>query len=155
MVISVLIALSLLLSYLHLTSYFINALWGFNIIVWVILLLIIWIRAGFIVIDSLVFVAAELSLMIYLAQSYCSISNKSTESNNALRSLLTIGIMYISIRFFGSIIKRFKEVKNKEKFIEDKITMAIFMFITSLLVWQIYLVVNPIFNDLCVFKSTN
>lgn len=145
------IALFLLSGYWHLSSYFINIIWGINVILWMILFIIIWVWAGFVIMDSLVVVAAELSLLIYLAQSYCDVSNRSTDSDNALKSLLYVGIIYIIVRFFGTLFKKIKE-DNGGKLLEDKIITTIFIFITGLLLWQMYLIMNPITNNLCVFR---
>ena len=74
---------------------------------------LIAILAGFVVVKSLFLIAAELSLLIFLAQSYCDVPTtlRSAVSDDALRSLILLGLIYIAVAFvqelYGAISERF------------------------------------------------
>jgi len=111
--------------------------------------------SGFMVFKALFLVAAELSLLIFLSQSYCSIDNRQVSGDEALRSLLIVGIVYVIISFFYSLYKSIKDYKNKEgkSFVREiGLGVVIFFGFIALFIWQIYLVVNPIISNLCIYK---
>ena len=151
---SIIIVVFSFAGYQFLGNYFVGAIWILNTIILGTLLLIIMVLAGFTVLRSLFAVAAELSLLIFLAQSYCDIPNRSISSDDALKSLLVIGILYIGFTFFSSLWGATKEYyKKHEKNNELKEGAGsgiIFLFFTGLFMWQIYLVIYPIINNLCI-----
>jgi hypothetical protein len=154
------IVISITLSYYLLGKHFIDAIWTFDIIALLILFLIIWLMAGFIVLKSFFASAAELSLLIFLAQSYCNSPNPSIGSNNALKSLMILSILYIIFISAGSlynILKEFlRDFKNEGKLTDKIITaviLLIFLFFMIYIIQQIGMVISPIVNDICVFKQ--
>jgi hypothetical protein len=119
-----------------------------------ILLLVIMIAAGFMVMESLVGVAAGLSLLIFLAQSYCA-SGRTLGGDSALKSLLGIGLLYISYYFFSSVydslIENLKKI-NKPKGFWKFLIIISYVAIVGLFIWELYQVIGPIISGLCVFK---
>lgn len=115
--------------------------------------LIIIIKAGFTVIKSLFFIAAEISLLIYLSQSYCTVSNRNVMSDDALKNILIIGLLYIVISFFRSLWKGLREeyrLMGGDNCWEKKVFIALFIAFIIFFIWQIYLVIWPIVQSLCV-----
>lgn len=115
-------------------------------------LLIIVIKAGFTVLKSLFFMAAEISLLIFLSQSYCAV-NRTALSDSALKNLLIIGLLYIIINFLHSLWKKMHEEYKSSK--GDKSWENIAFIITFIafvifFIWQIYLVIDPIIQNLCI-----
>ncbi|HVM76552.1 MAG TPA: hypothetical protein VMU07_00090 [Candidatus Paceibacterota bacterium] len=120
------------------------------------LMAIIAVIAGMAVIKALFVVAAELSLLIFLAQAYCGVTNRLPESDEALRSLFTVGLVYIAFIFLQSlwdILKTHYTRVHGEGFrYERAITTAAYIVFVALFLWQLYLVVMPIVFGLCVYK---
>jgi hypothetical protein len=116
------------------------------------------ITAGIIVIKSLFVVAAELSLLIFITQSYCSIPSFSRlpQNNAAMNSLFTIAILYIGFLFIRSLWinlkESYKKVQNECNSWEKWITIVAFLLCIILFLWELYLVINPIVLNLCVYK---
>ncbi|MDD5569017.1 MAG: hypothetical protein PHG23_01205 [Candidatus Pacebacteria bacterium] len=155
-VVFIFILMLLFVGYHFLGNYFVGAIWIVNAILLGVLLLIIMILAGFAVLKSLFLVAAEFSLLMLLAQSYCGVSNRSISSDDALKILLAVGILYIVFTFFHSLYKEIKKFYKKDErgsWLKEKIgTGILFLFFAAILIWQIYLVVYPIIQNLCISK---
>ena len=125
----------------------------------IIITIISWLMAGHSVMKVLFTVSATgLSLLIFLAQSYCSVPTilRTQSGDAALMSLVGFGILYIGHEFFQSLrkeisskLKILNEVKSQEK--PWFITIPYGLFI-GLFIWQIVQVVVPIINSLCVYK---
>lgn len=120
------------------------------------LLAVIVLMAEFTVLKSLFVVAAELSLLIFLAQSYCDVPSHSDTSNQAMSNLLLVGLLYIAFLFcrslYGALREYYKKVE-KEPWSKEKIGgISLFLIFTGLFIYQIYLVVSPIVLNLCVYK---
>jgi hypothetical protein len=120
------------------------------------LMAVIALIAGMAVIKALFVVAAELSLLIFLAQAYCGVPNRLAQSDLALKSLFTVGILYIGFIFLQSlweILKaRYTRVHGDGWRYERTITTVAYIFFVALFLWQLYLVVYPIVTNLCVYK---
>ena len=120
------------------------------------LILLIMLIAGFAVLKSLFLFAAELSLIIFLAQSFCSVASRSAASNEAMQSLLLVGILYIIFVFARSLKKTLKEyykkVENEKWSFEKIFTVSIFLIFIFWFLRAIYLVVSPIISGLCVYE---
>jgi hypothetical protein len=154
--VSLAIVIIFLAGYKLLGNRFVEDLWLINFVLLAILLSVIMIIAGFAVLKALFFVAAELSLLIFLAQSYCAIPSRLDAGNQALKSLLAIGLLYIAVSFCRSLYKglkkHYKSIKNERWSKEKTTAVSAFLIFTGLFIWQIYLVVNPIILNLCVYK---
>jgi len=118
------------------------------------LLLVIIVVASFDVLGSLFLVAAELTLLIFLAQSYCNITDRPPSGDEALKILLSIGILYIGLKFARSLhnaIKTsYRKIENKCWSLEKIMTVSLYLIFVVLFISQIYYVVGPILNSLCV-----
>lgn len=114
------------------------------------------ILAGFAVLKSLAAVGAEISLLIFLAQSYCS-ANRSTESDQALNGLLILSLIFIAFTFAWSLYKILVEyyanVKDDPWSADKIISVSLFAIFIVLFFSQLSLVIGPIILDLCIYKS--
>lgn len=87
-----------------------------------ILLLVTLIMAGHAVIKSLFLVGASLSLVIYLAQTYCEVpvSSRTGASDEALKFVLIFSLAYIGFDFLRVLIKETKERSKTLKEIKKR-----------------------------------
>ncbi len=142
--------------YVAIGSSFFEALWIVNGILLGVILLIVAVIAGFAVVKSLFLVAGELSLLIFLSQSYCEVSVRAAVSDAALKNLLVLGLLYIGITFVRSLYEvtreNYRKMSGERWSVRRVITIALFLILTGLFLWQIYLVVGPIISNLCVYR---
>ena len=131
-----------------------NTIWILDIFIACIIIFAFIVTAGFAVMKSLFFVAAETSLLIFLSQSYCTVGvNRTILTDNALRNLLIVGFAYIVISFLYSLWKELKEhydIAKESKPFEKIIGIIFFLAFVVFFIWQIYLVIEPIIQGLCV-----
>jgi sterol desaturase/sphingolipid hydroxylase (fatty acid hydroxylase superfamily) len=156
LIVSLIIAIACFIIAYYTGHRFIEIAWIINLGIISILLAILMAFAGFTVLKSLISISVEISLMIFLAQSYCEAPNHLPQGDEALRSLLILGIMFIAGSFIYSLykncIKRY-ELIRKEKWSKEKITLvSLFAFFAIMIVWQIVLIITPIILNLCVLK---
>jgi len=134
----------------------IGSLWIVLGILLTILMAIVAVIAGMAVIKALFVVAAELSLLIFLAQAYCGVPIRMPQNDAALKSLFTVGILYIGFIFLQSLWEILKGHYNRvhgEGFrFERVVTTLAYVVFVGLFLWQLYLVVSPIVINLCVYK---
>jgi hypothetical protein len=145
------------LGYAVLGASLFEAVWILNGVFLGVILVIVAVIAGFAVVRSLFLVAGELSLLIFLSQSYCAVPARVAASDVALKNLLMLGLLYIFITFIQSLYKITKEnyrrVKDRQRWPATQIiTIALFLILTGLFLREIYLVVWPIISNLCVYK---
>lgn len=156
LILSIGIAIVFLTSYHFWGNYVVEAMGIATVIAWAFLILLIMLIAGFTVLKSLFIFAAELSLLIFLAQSFCSVTQRSAASNEAMQNLLVVGILYIIFMFLHSLWKTLKEyykkVENEKWSIEKIFTVSLFLTFIVWFLWEIYLVVSPIVLNLCVYN---
>jgi len=122
----------------------------------VIMLSIVMVMAGFTVLKCLFIVAAELSLLIFLGQSYCAVPTRTPAGNSALGGLIIVGLLYIAVEFFRSLYNALKEQYKKignEQVKENKFGIAVYLLFTVVFVTQIYQVVTPIIQNLCIYRE--
>jgi hypothetical protein len=122
-----------------------------------IILLFAIIMAGFTVMKALIEVAAGLSLLIFLAQSYCSSGYTNSAGNDSLKSVLAMGLLYMSFHFFQklyeSLTDNLKKIRGKEGGrVEKTIVIALYIIFTGLFLWEIYRIIDPIVRGLCVYR---
>lgn len=142
------------------TKYFSVNLSSFGIVVFVIVLsilsLITWFMAGVAVFRSLFLVGASLTLLIFLAQSYCGVPNTTQSASDALKSLFGFGLLYIGFIFLRSLYNELsKSLKHLEDVYNGKkpwIIVVLFASFTGLFMWQLYQVISPIIFNLCIYK---
>ena len=150
--ISVLYAIVLLVG----NSTLLGAVWiVLGILLSILMGLVAW-MAGVAVIQSLFIVAAELSLLIFLTQSFCASSTRLVQNNSAMTSLFTVGLIYIIFIFFRSlwdVLKtNYKKIENRPRSAEKIITIIAFILFVILFLNELYLVIYPIFSSLCVYR---
>lgn len=157
LVISVIITSVFFYTYYLLGNKFGEVMGIITIILLALMMAVIAMLAGYLVMKSLVIVSAELSLLIFLAQSYCDSSIHTIASSTALNNLLTIGFVYIVFNFIYSLYKALKEYyknfENKKWSKEKVLIITFFLIYTFMFIWQIYLVIEPIVLDLCIYKK--
>jgi len=157
LIFSIIITFLLFLGYSLLGDRFNNSMWIITGIMLVVFIYLIMFIAGFAVMKALFFVAAELSLLIFLAQSYCDVKSRPAGSDEALQSLLIIGLVYIVYSFFRTLFdiskKNYQPVKNEKWSSQKVVSVALFLFFAGVFVWQMYVVVNPVIASLCVYKE--
>jgi len=133
-----------------------SILWIFDLVMIAFLLSVILVLAAFAIMESLVEVAAGLSLLIFLAQSYCAVPSHTIAGDNALKGLLGVGLVYVSYYFLRSLYKslseNLKKIEDKKWSWEKILFVVLFLIFTTLLAWDIYQIVQPIISNLCVYK---
>ena len=128
-------------------------LWLF-VISFSLLCLITWSMAGIAVLRSLFVVGASLSLMIFLAQTYCDLPEELQTARGALASLFSFGLLYVGFQFIQSIREELKKgMKTFDEIYKGKkpwVMVILFAFFVGLFLWQLYQVVAPIVSNLCI-----
>jgi hypothetical protein len=121
-----------------------------------IIFIVIWAIAGHAVIKSLFLVGASMSLIIFIAQSYCDLPSASRTGDDALRILLAFGFAFVVFQFVSSItkeldsrLKKYKEIYKVKKSWALLILLAVG---TGLFIEQVLAVIGPIVQNLCVYK---
>jgi hypothetical protein len=136
---------------------FMDTMLAFTLILWIVVLFLFILVSGFVVLYSLFLVAAEISLLIYLADSYCALPNRLPANDSALKSILAIGFIYVTMRFYIFLRETWNEnnknVRNKKGMIHEKLFNAVFLLFIFYIIWLIGMVMSPIVNNICVFKQ--
>jgi len=121
-----------------------------------VLITVAWAFAGHAVMKSLFLVGASLSLIIFLAQSYCDVPSIARTGDDALKTLLAFGFLYIAADFLRAL---YKEVTDRTKTLKQAnggkhpwLFLLPFALFTGLFVWQVMQVLLPILQNLCVYK---
>jgi len=157
LIISIGITAIFFISYHYWGSHVVEAMGAVALTAFTALIILIMLIAGFAVLKSLFLLAAELSLVIFLAQSFCATPHRSEMSNEAMQSLLVLSILYIIFLFARSLWKTLKEYYKKvekEKWSYEKIfTVSLFLIFIVWFLRVVYLVVEPIIRNLCIFNS--
>jgi hypothetical protein len=121
----------------------------------VILVMAAWTLAGHAVMKSLFLVGASLSLIIFLAQSYCEAPNLTQSGNDALKTLLAFGFLYITFDFLRSlykeIIARSKTLQHANDGKRPWLFLIPFALFVGIFIWQIVQVLMPILQNLCIY----
>ncbi len=151
------IAAVLSVGYFFLGSNMSEVLWIITAVAFSILFLLTFAYSAFFVFKSLIVVAAEISLLIFLAQSYCAVPNRTVSGDDALKVLLVVGLVYITVAFFKSLFKasekQYKNIKHEKWSFEKTTIVGLILFCAFILLTQIYLVVDPIILNLCVVNG--
>jgi hypothetical protein len=137
------------------------------VIVFGIFFSILWFVAGYVVFRSLLAASVGLSLIIFIGQSYCALPVNEQVANTSLMTLIGFGFIYVVAQFgyslfrelFGDkrakeewrqkgIIGVFKEINHNK---HSWMVLVTYGLLVSLFVWQIYSVIKPIIDGLCVY----
>jgi len=127
----------------------------FFLIVFSILCLIAWFMAGVAVFRSVAVASVVVSVIIFLAQSYCELPLSSHTADDALKGLFGFGLLYAGFLFIKSLHKELTGgLKTFEKIYAGKkpwILVVLFAAFIGLFVWQLYQVITPIIYNLCIY----
>jgi hypothetical protein len=122
------------------------------------LAIVAWAMAGYVVMKTFFWVGASLSLLIYIAETYCGLPINFRTGDDALKSLLIVGLSYITISFIYNLykeitnrLKALKEIKGINKNLISWLILIFFALFVGIFVWQIYQVISPIILNLCVY----
>jgi len=114
------------------------------------------VRAGVLVIRSLIEVNVGLTLIVFLSQSYCSSGRTSATGDQALSNLIVIALFYILYIFFRGLWKSVKEEYAKTKqerwSFRSVVAILLLLFFVGTFVAEIYRIVDPIIEGLCIYK---
>lgn len=133
-----------------------------------VIVLFTWSLAAFAVFRSLMVIGAGLSLILFIAQSYCALDISHRVSNNSLQSLIGMSLIFISITFgvrlyrelFGDLdakrefdkrgaLQVFRDANKGKDSILFLIFYASFM---GLILGQLFQVLYPLFSSLCIYQ---
>lgn len=103
---ALLISTALFLAYHFLGNYLLGAVGITTLLLLCVLLSVFMFVAGFAVLKCLFLFAGELSLLIFLAQSYCDVPNRSVASEEALKNLLILDLSLLGLIFIAYYTKR-------------------------------------------------
>ncbi|HWO07352.1 MAG TPA: hypothetical protein VNM40_02100 [Candidatus Paceibacterota bacterium] len=121
-----------------------------------ILVTVAWALAGHAVMKSLFVVGASLTLIIFLAQAYCEVPNLTQSGNDALKTLIAFGLLYIGFNFFRALYKevteRTKTLKEISKGESPWVFLIPFALFVGIFLWQVSQVVYPIIQNLCIYQ---
>lgn len=150
------LAVSLFFTLSAFNGFLMNAIWIFAITAIFILVITIAALAGYAVTRSLVRVSAGLTLIIFLAQTYCDLETKSQSGVEAMKGIFSIVIMCLLFDFFKSLYIRIseniKKIRAQEKSARAIILNILLVAFVGLFLYWIYLVLTPIFSSLCILN---
>jgi hypothetical protein len=119
------------------------------------LIAITWGLAAHAVLKSLFAVSVELSLILFLADEYCKTPPLAHRADNALMTLVGVGMIYIGIKFFWTVyqeaVARSKSLKEAYDNKRPWIVLIPFALFTGIFAWQVIQVLMPIVQNLCVY----
>lgn len=155
----VFLILSILFSFL--ASHYEKQLQGVTNVLFVIELAIIilfaYYFAGRAVMKSLFIIGAELTLIIYLAQTYCDIVPAVVRTaDESMKSLLNLGLLYLGARFvyilYNEVINSADLLRKMNGNKKPWLILVPFAMLVGALVTQIGQVLFLIINNLCIYK---
>lgn len=128
-----------------------------------ILFIITWWKAGVVVFKSLIEISVGLTIILYLSELYCKTPRLVSAGDDALKTLIGFGLIYIGITFFKSLwkalmgnkdentkgdINLFKEVNGgKHSFL----ILIPYVLFVGLFIYQLWQVIDPILDNLCIY----
>jgi hypothetical protein len=133
-----------------------------------ILFLIIWTKVGISIFKSLFIVGASFSLIIFIAQEYCKVPIEARINDQSLIIFLNFGLLYIGATFIRSLYKELFGDKDSKNELTHKgafkifreindgkdswIILIIFSIVFGTFLSQLFQVLYPIINNICVYK---
>lgn len=114
--------------------------------------------SAFIIIESIFYAGAQISLALFIGDMFCKVPNRTQEANDAFLLLGTFTVIYILFRLIKRLIKNIKKV-HTEYLLEDKKTqpkfyrLNIFIFGITLLTisFTVYQVFISIISNMCLY----
>ena len=129
-----------------------------------VLCLVTWFMASVVIFRSLFVIGGGLSLMIFIAKTYCDLPVIQHTADDSLKTLFGFGIIYLVWVFTSSLYKELmgdKELetkgslKNIEEIYDGKKPLLIvipYAIFIGLFLYQLYAVMNPILHSLCIYR---
>jgi hypothetical protein len=123
-----------------------------------IMLLVTMMVAGHAIMKSLVRISAGLTLLFFLAQTYCSLETSviTPSGMDSLKGLFAVGLLCMLLDFFLSLyralIATWKKLNTGDILQAKKLTMGFILLFTLVFMYWIFQVMNPILHSLCVSK---
>jgi len=129
---------------------------------------LLWFMAGYVVFRSFLVASVGLSFIIFIGQSYCAIPLDRHVADSSLMALIGFGFIYVAAQFGRSLYRElFGDKQAKEEWRKKGMTglfkdanrnehswliLVIYGLLISLFVWQIYSVIKPIIDNLCIYQ---
>lgn len=138
-------------------NFLLKILWIIIGLLVVISISLVFVTAGFSVMRTLVKVSVGLTLIVFIGQSYCDSGMTTATSNEALGSLMGIGILYVIYEFFHTLFKTLVQYKNKVDTNDNDskgskwFVIILFLFFITYFTWAIYEVMTPIILSICIY----
>jgi hypothetical protein len=114
--------------------------------------------AGATVFKTFFLLGAEVSLLIFLAQSYCHTEYiaRTPESDQALGALIVASGLYIlylvGVSLFKALIEYYKRIEQDKWTFEKIFTIVSFLVFVWYFLSLIADVVTPILADICIYR---
>jgi hypothetical protein len=128
----------------------------------------LWFVAGYSVFRSLLVASVGLSFILFIGQSYCALPEVDRVANDSLMTLVGFGFIYIGVQFVQSLYKElFGDKQAKEEWRQKGmiplfkemngnkhswLVLLTYGALISLFIWQIYSVIKPIIDGLCIYQ---
>lgn len=124
-----------------------------------------WVMAGIAIFRSLLVSSAILSIVIFLAQSYCNLPTNLHSADDALKSIFGFGMIYSVSVFMIALYKEMMGDEKKEKkshltifkeINEGKISwiiLCLYVLSMAIFISQIYQVMRVLINNMCIYKG--
>ena len=110
---------------------------------------------GFRIVESLVKISAGLSLLLFIADTYCKLPSQARTGDDALKALFAVGLMYLFFSFFRSLwtllTKDYGRVRNEKWSWEKIVAVSLYVLFAVLFVTALYKVMHPIIVSLCIY----
>ena len=129
---------------------------------------LLWFMAGYVVFRSLLIASVGLGFIIFVGQAYCDLPLSQHVADDSLMTLIGFGFIYVVAQFCRSLYRElFGDREAKEEWRQKGIInlfkeanrnkhswtiLVIYGLLISLFVWQIYTVIKPIIDGLCIYQ---
>jgi hypothetical protein len=140
----------------------------FSVLGLTLITLFTWSLAALAVFRSLMVIGAGLSLILFIAQSYCGLDIADRVADDSLRSLIGISILFISVIFITRLYRELfgdpnarrefdklgalKVFRDANKGKDSLLFLVLYASFMGLIVGQLFQVLYPIFNNLCIYQ---
>jgi hypothetical protein len=128
----------------------------------------LWGYAGVVVFRALTLASIGVSIVFFLAQTYCGLPPELQTVDESAQALFGFGMAYAIVLFFISFVREIMGVKSEDKEKQKKgvlgylteinkgkfpfLPMAIYMLWVSWFLWNLVQVGAPIVDNLCIYK---
>ena len=140
----------------------------FSVLGLTLITLFTWSLAALAVFRSLMVIGAGLSLILFIAQSYCGLDIADRVADDSLRSLIGITVLFIGVTFVARLYRELfgdpnakrefdklgalKVFRDANKGKDSILLLVLYASFMGLILGQLFQVLYPIFNNLCVYQ---